>query len=272
MVPTQLPVLSFLSKAAFETWLAGNHSSAPGLWLKIGRKDSGHTTVDYAQALEVALCYGWIDGQKDKFDEGYWLQRFTPRGPRSKWSKINRDKAEALVASGAMRPAGQAQIDSARADGRWDAAYAGAKSATVPEDLAAALAANPAAHVCFSTLDSRNRYAILYRVQDAKKPETRARRVAQYVEMLAEGRKSTLSVEQASGSRVYSSATGSTPASVSKYRWVSPESLPTARSSPAPIPRLRPGDHRGCLQTVTQPSPQVACRKTSPMPQAVIES
>ncbi len=189
MVPIQLPVLSFPSKAAFELWLAGNHQAAPGLWLKIAKKESGHTTVDYAQALEVALCYGWIDGQKDKLDEEYWLQRFTPRGPRSKWSKINRDKAEALVASGAMRSAGQAQIDAARADGRWDAAYAGAKSATVPEDLAAALAANPAARAFFGTLDSRNRYAILYRVQDARKPDTRARRVAGYVEMLAEGRK-----------------------------------------------------------------------------------
>jgi uncharacterized protein YdeI (YjbR/CyaY-like superfamily) len=189
VVPTQLPVLSFPSRDGFETWLADNHQSAPGLWLKIARKGSGHTTVDYAQALEVALCYGWIDGQKDKFDEEYWLQRFTPRGPRSKWSKINRDKVDALIASGAMRPAGQAQIDAARADGRWDAAYAGAKSATVPEDLAAALAANPAAHAFFGALDSRNRFAILYRVQDAKKPETRARRLAQYVEMLAEGRK-----------------------------------------------------------------------------------
>lgn len=188
-VPTQLPLLSFPSRAAFETWLAANHESARGLWLKIARKRSGHTTVDYAEALEVALCYGWIDGQKDTFDEEYWLQRFTPRGPRSKWSKINRDKAEALVVSGAMRPAGQAQIDAARADGRWDAAYAGAKSATVPEDLTAALAANPAAQAFFETLDSRNRYSILYRVQDAKKPETRARRVAQYVEMLAAGKK-----------------------------------------------------------------------------------
>ena len=181
--------MSFPSKAAFETWLASNHQSSPGLWLKIARKQSDHTTVDYAQALDVALCYGWIDGQKDKFDDEHWLQRFTPRGPRSKWSKINRDKAEALIASGAMRPAGQAQIDAARSDGRWVAAYAGAKSATVPEDLAAALAANSAAQAFFDTLDSRNRYSILYRVQDAKKPETRARRVAQYVEMLAEGKK-----------------------------------------------------------------------------------
>lgn len=181
--------MSFPSKAAFEEWLASNHQSSPGLWLKIARKQSDHTTVDYAEALDVALCYGWIDGQKDKFDDEYWLQRFTPRGPRSKWSKINRDKAEALIASGAMRPAGQAQIDAARVDGRWDAAYAGAKSATVPEDLAVALAANPAAKAFFDTLDSRNRYSILYRVQDAKKPETRARRVAQYVKMLAEGKK-----------------------------------------------------------------------------------
>ena len=180
--------MSFRSKAAFEKWLAGNHHSSRGLWLKIAKKRSDHTTVDYAEALEVALCYGWIDGQKDKLDDEHWLQRFSPRGPRSKWSKINREKAEALMASGAMRPAGQAQVDAARSDGRWDAAYAGAKSAAVPEDLAAALAADPAAQAFFDTLDSRNRYSILYRVQDAKKPETRARRVAQYVAMLAEGR------------------------------------------------------------------------------------
>jgi uncharacterized protein YdeI (YjbR/CyaY-like superfamily) len=187
-VATELPVLSFPSRAAFEEWLADNHGSAPGLWLKIARKGSGRTTVDYAEALEVALCHGWIDGQKGRFDGEFWLQRFTPRGPRSRWSRINRDKAEALVASGAMRPAGQAQIDAARADGRWDAAYAGQKSATVPDDLAAALAANPAAQAFFGTLDGPNRYAVLYRVEDAKRPETRARRVAQYVEMLAEGR------------------------------------------------------------------------------------
>jgi uncharacterized protein YdeI (YjbR/CyaY-like superfamily) len=187
-VATELPVLSFPSRAAFEEWLADNHGSAPGLWLKIARKGSGRTTVDYAEALEVALCHGWIDGQKGRHDGEFWLQRFTPRGPRSRWSRINRDKAEALVASGAMRPAGQAQIDAARADGRWDAAYAGQKSATVPDDLAAALAANPAAQAFFGTLDGPNRYAVLYRVEDAKRPETRARRVAQYVEMLAEGR------------------------------------------------------------------------------------
>lgn len=181
--------MSFPSKTAFETWLANNHQSSPGLWLKIAKKQSGRTTVDYAEALEVALCYGWIDGQKATFDDEHWLQRFTPRRPRSKWSRINRDKAEALIAAGAMRPAGQAQIDTARSDGRWDAAYAGPKAATVPEDLAAALAANSAAQASFEALDSRDRFSILYRVQDAKKPETRARRVAQYVEMLAEGKK-----------------------------------------------------------------------------------
>ena len=186
---TQLPVLTFTSQAAFQAWLAENHESAPGLWLKIAKKGSGHSSVDYAQALEVALCYGWIDGQKASFDEEYWLQRFTPRGPRSRWSRINRGKAEALEASGAMRPAGQAQVDAARADGRWDAAYPGARTATVPHDLAAALAANPAALAFFEALDSGNRFAILYRVHDAKKPETRARRVAHYVAMLAEGRK-----------------------------------------------------------------------------------
>lgn len=186
---TQLPVLTFSSQAAFQAWLAENHESAPGLWLKIAKKGSGHSSVDYAQALEVALCYGWIDGQKASFDEEYWLQRFTPRGPRSRWSRINRGKAEALEASGAMRPAGQAQVDAARADGRWDAAYPGARTATVPQDLAAALAANPVALAFFEALDSGNRFAILYRVQDAKKPETRARRVAHYVAMLAEGQK-----------------------------------------------------------------------------------
>jgi uncharacterized protein YdeI (YjbR/CyaY-like superfamily) len=188
-VPTQLPVLSFPSKAAFEEWLAGHHDASPGLWLKIAKKDSGYDTVSYAEALDVALCYGWIDGQKNAADDGYWLQKFTPRTARGRWSKINRDKAEALVAGGAMRPSGQLQIERAKADGRWAAAYAGSRAATVPDDLAAALAANRPAAAFFATLDSRNRFAILYRVQDAKKPETRSRRIAQYVDMLADGRK-----------------------------------------------------------------------------------
>ena len=140
-------------------------------------------TVTYAEALDVALCHGWIDGQKRGYDEAYWLQRFTPRGRRSKWSQINRDKAEALIAAGRMRLAGQAQVDAAKADGRWAAAYPGQKSATVPDDLAAALAADPQANAFFETLSGANRYAILYRVNDAKKPGTRAARIAKFVEM-----------------------------------------------------------------------------------------
>ena len=145
--------------------------------------------LDYAQALDVALCYGWIDGQKDKFDDSCWLQRFTPRTLRSKWSKVNREKASALIEQGRMRAPGMAEVERAKADGRWDAAYAGSKTATVPEDLAVALAASPAAAEFFATLDSQNRYSILYRVQDAKKPETRARRIQKFVEMLAQHQK-----------------------------------------------------------------------------------
>ena len=145
--------------------------------------------LDYAQALDVALCYGWIDGQKDKFDDSSWLQRFTPRTPRSKWSRVNREKASALIEQGRMRGRRMAEVERAKADGRWDAAYAGSKTATVPEDLAVALAASPAAAEFFASLDSQNRYSILYRVQDAKKPETRARRIQKFVEMLAQHQK-----------------------------------------------------------------------------------
>ena len=145
--------------------------------------------LDYAQALDVALCYGWIDGQKDTSGDSCWLQRFTPRTPRSKWSKVNREKVTALIEQGRMRAPGTAEAERAKADGRWDAAYAGQKTATVPEDLAAALAASPAAAEFFATLDSQNRYSILYRVQDAKKPETRARRIQKFVEMLAQHQK-----------------------------------------------------------------------------------
>jgi uncharacterized protein YdeI (YjbR/CyaY-like superfamily) len=137
----------------------------------------------------VALCYGWNDGQKKSYDETTWLQKYTTRGKKSTWSKINREKAESLIKSKLMKPAGLKAIESAKQDGRWDAAYDGAKSASVPDDLAEALAANPAAAEFFATLDSRNRYAILYRIQDAKKPETRVRRVEKYVAMLAEQKK-----------------------------------------------------------------------------------
>ena len=182
-------VTEFASAAAFEEWIAAHHATCPGIWLKLRKKGCGVDCLDYAQALDVALCYGWIDGQKDKFDDSCWLQRFTPRTPRSRWSKVNREKASALIEQGRMRAPGMAEVERAQADGRWDAAYAGSKTATVPEDLAVALAASPAAAEFFATLDSQNRYSILYRVQDAKKPETRARRIQKFVEMLAQHQK-----------------------------------------------------------------------------------
>ncbi|GGW50704.1 YdeI/OmpD-associated family protein [Streptomyces galilaeus] len=188
-VTQDLEIFAFESAEAFQAWLGENHAVSPGIWLKLRKKGPGIAALDYPQALDVALCYGWIDGQKAKFDDEWWLQRFTPRTPRSKWSKINRDKVAALVEQGRMRPPGQAEVDRAKADGRWEAAYAGAKTATVPDDLAAALTADPAAAKSFETLDRQNRYAILYRIQDAKKPETRARRIEKYVAMLAKGEK-----------------------------------------------------------------------------------
>jgi uncharacterized protein YdeI (YjbR/CyaY-like superfamily) len=183
------PVVSFADQAAWRAWLAAHHGDGPeGVWLKIAKKGSAVVSVDYAQALEVALCYGWIDGQKRGLDETHWLQRFSPRRSRSIWSKINRAKAEALVATGEMQPAGLAEIERAKADGRWEAAYDGQRTSTVPDDLAAAFADNAVAREFFATLDSTNRYAILHRLQTAKKPETRARRLAQFVEMLSEHR------------------------------------------------------------------------------------
>ncbi|MEV6026984.1 YdeI/OmpD-associated family protein [Streptomyces sp. NPDC052036] len=184
-----LEIVAFASAEAFEEWLGERHASSAGVWLKIRKKTPGVVALDYAQALDVALCFGWIDGQKKKLDDENWLQRFTPRTRTSKWSKINRDKAEALIEQGRMRPAGLAEVERAKADGRWDAAYDGARTASVPEDLARALAADPAAAEFFATLDSRNRFAVLHRVQDAKKPETRVRRIEKYVAMLAEGKK-----------------------------------------------------------------------------------
>jgi len=180
-----LPVVSFASREAWEAWLAGEHASSSGVWLEIARKASGIESVSYAEALDVALCYGWIDGQKDKLDEGHWLQRFGPRRPRSKWSKVNCGKATALIETGAMKPAGLREVERAKADGRWDAAYDSPSTATVPDNLQRALDENPRARKFFATLDSANRYAILYRIQDAKKPETRARRIAKFVAMLS---------------------------------------------------------------------------------------
>jgi uncharacterized protein YdeI (YjbR/CyaY-like superfamily) len=183
------PVISFESGDAWEAWLAEHHATSPGLWLKFAKKGSGIATVSYSEALDVALCYGWIDGQKDKFDGDYWLQRFTPRRPRSKWSRINRDRVAALVARGAMKPVGLREVERAKADGRWEAAYDGQRAASVPDDLRRELEGNAAAREFFATLDSANRYAILYRLQEAKKPETRARRLKTFVTMLSEGKK-----------------------------------------------------------------------------------
>ncbi|MFH9428731.1 YdeI family protein [Streptomyces sp. NPDC017615] len=184
-----LETVVFESAEAFEAWLDEHHAVSPGIWLKLRKKGPGIVALDYAQALDVALCYGWIDGQKTKFDDQWWLQRFTPRRPRSRWSKVNRDKVAALTEQGRIRPPGQAEIARAKADGRWEAAYDSASTATVPDDLMAALTAVPAAAESFENLDRQNRYAILYRVQDAKKPETRARRIEKYVAMLANGEK-----------------------------------------------------------------------------------
>ncbi len=188
-VAQDLETVAFESAEAFQAWLGENHAVSPGIWLKLRKKAPGVVALDYVQALDVALCYGWIDGQKAALDDEWWLQRFGPRTARSRWSKINRDKVAALIEQGRMRPPGQAEIDRAKADGRWDAAYDSPRTATVPDDLAAALAAEPAAAEFFETLNRTNRFAITYRVQDAKRPETRARRIEKYVTMLAKGEK-----------------------------------------------------------------------------------
>ncbi|MEA2386306.1 MAG: hypothetical protein QOJ22_480 [Thermoleophilaceae bacterium] len=181
---------SFATAAEWEAWLEAEHERADdGIWLKIAKKGSDIESVTHAEALEVALCFGWIDGQRKAFDNDWFLQRFTPRRKGSKWSRINRDKVEALIAAGRIRPAGLREYEQATADGRLAAAYEPASKITVPDDLARAFEESPEAARFFETLDSRNRYAVLYRIHDAKRPETRARRIAQYVEMLADGRK-----------------------------------------------------------------------------------
>lgn len=180
----ELPVIAFKTPKAWATWLKANHAKSAGVWLKLAKKDSGIASVNYAEAVEVALCYGWIDGQKNPFDATAWLQKFTPRGPKSIWSKINRAKAEALMRNGHMQPAGLKAIEAAKQDGRWDSAYDSPKTATMPSDLAAALEANARAKAFFATLNSTNRYAILFRLQTAKKAETRAKRLQQFVTML----------------------------------------------------------------------------------------
>ena len=189
MARDSLPVISFESSAAWESWLEAEHASSPGVWLKIAKKGRGSATVSYADALTAALCFGWIDGQKGRLDDDYWLQRFTPRKPGSRWSRVNTDKAAELITAGRMRPDGLAEVERAKADGRWAAAYESQATITVPDDLAAELARNEPAREFFETLNSVNRYAVLYRITSAQRPETRARRIAKYVAMLAEHKK-----------------------------------------------------------------------------------
>jgi uncharacterized protein YdeI (YjbR/CyaY-like superfamily) len=178
-----LPVRLFKTPAAWEKWLEANHAKSTGVWMQIAKKDSGLSSATYQEALDVALCYGWIDGQKRPFDDRTWLQRFTPRGPRSVWSKINTGKADTLIKAGRMRAAGLKAIEAAKANGRWESAYQPWSNPDVPPDLQAALDTRPNAKAFFETLRGRNRYGVIYRVQTAKKPETRAKRIADFVAM-----------------------------------------------------------------------------------------
>jgi uncharacterized protein YdeI (YjbR/CyaY-like superfamily) len=187
--PTDLPVLRFADQAAFEEWLEAEHARAPGVWVTIAKKGAPEPTLSQAEMVESLLCFGWIDGKVQRLDEGYFLTRVTPRRPRSVWSQKNVEWVERLTEAGRMRPAGLAAVAAAAADGRLERAYAGPATITVPEDLAAALAAEPAAAREFSALDRTNRYAVLWRVHTAATPATRARRIEACVQMLAEGRR-----------------------------------------------------------------------------------
>jgi uncharacterized protein YdeI (YjbR/CyaY-like superfamily) len=179
------PTLAFETQDHFRAWLQAEHAASDGIWMKLAKKASGIPSITYDEALDVALCFGWIDGQVKRLDESWYLQRWTPRRRRSPWSQRNVDKVAALIESGEMQPAGHAEIERAKADGRWERAYAGPKNVTVPDDLQAALDANPRAAEFFATLTGSNRYAVIFRVNDAKRPETRARRIEKFVTMLA---------------------------------------------------------------------------------------
>lgn len=179
--------MRFSDAAAFAAWLDANHDGHAGIWLRIAKKGAPESSVSYDQALDVALSYGWIDGQKRPLDAHYWLQGFTHRRPGSPWSKRNVDKVNAMIAAGSMKPAGLAEVDAAKSDGRWDRAYAGAGSASASPEFLAALNKNRAAKDFYATLSATNRYALYYRIQSAKKPETRAKRIEAFVEMLARG-------------------------------------------------------------------------------------
>lgn len=183
-----LPIVEVADQQAWARWLEANHGSAPAVWLRFAKKGAPASTVTYGQAIEEALCYGWIDGQVRAYDEHFYLQRFTPRRPRSKWSQVNRQKATRLLADGRMRPAGLAQIEAARADGRWDAAYPAQSQAAVPDDFREALDQNPQARKFFETLTGSARYAFLYRLHNVSTPAARAKRITSYIELLSAGK------------------------------------------------------------------------------------
>jgi len=184
---TTLDEKLFKDVTAWTRWLEKEHANCPGIWMRIAKKSAGEPSVQYPEALDVALCFGWIDGQKKSIDENYWLQKWTPRAARSIWSKINREKVQALIDKGLMREPGMREIERAKADGRWEQAYDSWSAATVPDDLQAALDASPKAKKFFAALNSHNRYAILFRTHSAKRAETRAKRIAEFVAMLERG-------------------------------------------------------------------------------------
>ena len=189
LAPSELQTLPFVDQSTWERWLKTHHRSSSGIWMQLAKASTGERSITYGEAIEVALCYGWIDGQRRSHTARSWLIKFVPRGKKSIWSKINREKAMALIDAGRMQDAGLAAIESAKADGRWTKAYDSPRTAKVPSDLQAALDRKPRAKAFFATLESRNRYAILWRVQTAKLPATRAKRIAQCIEMLEQGKK-----------------------------------------------------------------------------------
>jgi len=182
--PTTLPVELFERQQEWTKWLSTNHKTSSGVWLQLAKKGAGRQSISYDEAVQVALCFGWIDGQKKVHSKEYWLQKFTPRSTKSVWSKINKEKALALIDAGKMKPAGLKEIERAKIDGRWDAAYDSSSKSSIPSDFQSALDANTLAKDFFGTLDSRNRYAVLFRIQTAKNAETRAQRIKQFVQML----------------------------------------------------------------------------------------
>ncbi|MFD2613913.1 YdeI/OmpD-associated family protein [Paenibacillus gansuensis] len=185
----ELPILLFDDQVSFEQWLDQNYDTSPGIRLQIAKKNCGIVSISYQEALDIALCYGWVDSQKEKYDERTWLQRFTPRGARSIWSKINKDKAEHLIANGRMKPSGFKAIDNAKQNGLWEKAYESQSNASLPEDFSAELDRNAKAKAFYDTLNRQNQYAILFRIHNAKKQETRVKRIQQFVEMLEKGEK-----------------------------------------------------------------------------------